>query len=222
MRLLADSRHKKEKGLLHKHSPRPCITTDCSKKLNQRGALWHAGGHWPAPDDQHQAGLHQLRMSGLGSSPGALGCLPRARPPRPVPSTTPAVAQGSLGARRGRPGGRGICGTEARATSLRSLLHRPQQTEAGPRGQARSPGPARAALHGLLSAESGGPFGLINHESSHGSCPLLWPNGSRSLIIELRADTSTFRPFQPQPPAWAWEARWKSGPCGCRATLEHL
>lgn len=222
MRLRADSRHKKEKGLLHKHSPRPCITTDCSKKVTQRGALWRAGGHWPAPDDQCQAGLHQLWMFGLGSSPGALGRLPRARPPCPVPSTTPTVAQASLGARRGGPGGHGICGTEARATSLRSLLHRLRQTEARPRGQARSPGPARAAFHGLRSTDSGGPFGLINHESSHGSCPLLWPNSSRSLIIELRADTSKFRPFQPRPPVWAWETRWKSGPWGCRATLEHL
>lgn len=116
MRLRADSRHKKEKGLLHKHSPRPCITMDCSKKVDQRGALWRAGGHWPALDDQRQAGLHQLRMFGLGSSPGAPGCLPRACPPRPVPSTTPAVAQASLGARRGRQGGRGICGTKGGAT----------------------------------------------------------------------------------------------------------
>lgn len=208
---------------MHKHSPRPCITMDCSKKVDQRGTLWRAGGHWPAPDDQHQAGLHQLWMFGLGSSPGAPGRLPRARLPRPVPSTTPAVAQASLGARRGRRGGRGICGTAGKATGPRSLLHRPRQS----RGGAKRAGPESGAGQGCspwtaLRRESGGPYGLINHESSHGSCPLLWPNSSRSLIIELRADTSTFRPFQPRPPVWAWEARWKSGPWGCRATLGHL
>ena len=43
MRLWADSRHKKENGFMNKHSPRPCITMDRSKQVDQTGALWRAG-----------------------------------------------------------------------------------------------------------------------------------------------------------------------------------
>jgi hypothetical protein len=58
-------------------------------------------------------------------------------------------------------------------------------------------------------------WGLINHKSSYGSCPLLWPNGSRSLIIEQRTDISSLRPFQPTSAIFVGLGRIRISSLGC-------
>lgn len=123
-------------------------------------------------------------------------CLSQAQLPPLAPSQpSPATAQSSVGAQDGQPGGA--------AKSHQPVPGCPDLGTAAPRGWAMDSVWSRAKLFVDRTPwrRSGGTFWLINHESSHGSCPLLWPNGSRGLIIEQRADISTFRPFHPWPPS---------------------
>lgn len=135
---------------MHTHSPRPCITMDGSKKADQRGALWRAGPGtqeatgqlWMTDAKQAFIGYRHL-VWGL-EVPQELRAACPGHSPCPVPSTTPATAQTSLGARKGHPGDRGIGRTEGRATSPWSLLHRPRQS----RGRAERAGPESRASQG--------------------------------------------------------------------------
>lgn len=80
------------------------------------------------------------------------------------------------------------------------------------------------ALPGAVTpsrTRAGGRFGLVNHECGHGSCPLLWPNGSTGLIIEQRT-LSTWGPFTPRPHRRAWEEAWHRGGVGRGASARPL
>lgn len=205
---------------MHTHSPRPCITMDRSKKADQRGALWRAGPGtqeatgqlWMTDAKQAFIGYRHL-VWGLevpqelrAACPGPLTL--------PCPINHPCNSPDLPGGQEGSP--RGPWDRQDRRKSHQPLVPAAQTSTEQRPGREGRPGvqgqPGLLSTDCALQRQSGGPFGPINHKSSHGSCPLLWPNSSRSLIIELRADNPTFRPFQPRPPAWAWEARWKPGP----------
>lgn len=108
------------------------------------------------------------------------------------PCHSPAFLGGLGGAAWEAVGG----ATPGRATGPASLLPRPWHSSAQRLGHAIRP----FSMDHAPWRWARGTFWIINHESGHGSCPLLRPNGSRGLIIELRADSSIFRPFQPQSP----------------------
>lgn len=144
-------------------------TDDRKKGGTERGVpAWSRPwprGDLPAAEDQRQVGPHRLDTASL-------------RETRPTPSC-PNSTKPHLGGLGGATG-------QKRCWTL-FLPPRPWPSAAWRLG---CEGRASRGRQGLFSTDrtpwrqSGGMFWLINHESSHGSCPLLWANGSRGLMTE--------------------------------------
>lgn len=96
------------------------------------------------------------------------------------PCHSPALLGGSEGAAWG---GRG---TFRKSPWTAFLQPGPQQSQRLGQEVSVRAGPGCSPWTGLRGDRREARW-LINHESSHGSCPLLRPNGSRGLIIEQRA-----------------------------------
>lgn len=101
----------------------------------------------------------------------------------PVSQSSLVTAQSSLGAQKGLPGGP----WDLQEEPLDRLSPAwPQQSQRLGQEVSVRAGPGCSPWTGLRGDRRETRW-LINHESSHGSCPLLRPNGSRGLIIEQRA-----------------------------------
>lgn len=111
-------------------------------------------------------------------------CPPQACPPL-APYLSQALSQPSApwGLRRSCLGGRG---TFRKSLWTAFLQPSPQQSQRLGQEVSVRAGPGCSPWTGLRGDRREARW-LINHESSHGSCPLLRPNGSRGLIIERRA-----------------------------------
>lgn len=152
----------------------PPSPPDDPKKIAQRGVLWlgvgpERRGDRAAPEDQCQAGA---RPSDTAS--------PRLTHPRPLAPSQPSPP---CPAHLGGPGG------ATRHQSRGPLFQRPRPWQRsawrlGREGRASQGRPRLISMDCTPWRRSGGMFWLINHESGHGSCPLLWANGSRGLVTE--------------------------------------
>lgn len=156
MRLWADSRHKKENGFMHKHSPRPCITMDRCKQVDQTEALWRAG-----PGTQAATGQLQMptpsRLSSVMDIWSRVWWYPRSSgPPAPGPPTSlcpinhPCNSPGLPGGQEGSP--RGPWDRQDRRKSHRPLVPAAQtSTEQRPGREGR---PGVRGWPGLLCRDS--------------------------------------------------------------------
>lgn len=175
----------------------PPTTPNPSKKTGWRGALWLelACAQWVTnqlcsrlPGVSPQSASRELRPPSTQTLPPPGSRLPLPHPNKP--HTCP------LRAWEGCTGGHGLSGTARKAAG-----HPPccpdlgrAAPEAGPEGQGWRRGPRLLSMDRTPQRRSGGMSWLINHESSHGSCPLLRPDGSRGLITERRTDISMSDP----------------------------